>query len=204
VSSFNSVQLQHLLDRLQAGDETAANDLLRSVGLRLELLARKMLRGYGDVRRHADTNDVLQNALLRLLTALETVSPGDTRAFFNLAARQMRWELLDLTQQYRRSSRLQVPLQTAGTEEENTPEPAAPDETDDLERWERFHQEAERLPVAQREVLGLVFYHGWEQAEVAELLGVSVRTVQRYLADALAELRRRVRESPSTADSAPA
>ena len=44
----------------------------------------------------------------------------------------------------------------------------------------------------QREVIGLSYYHGWSQAQIANLLGVSVRTVQRWQDEATAALRDRV------------
>jgi DNA-directed RNA polymerase specialized sigma24 family protein len=46
----------------------------------------------------------------------------------------------------------------------------------------------ERLPAAQREVVGLIYYHGWTQGEVAEHLGMSKRTAQRHWAAAMLEL----------------
>ena len=39
--------------------------------------------------------------------------------------------------------------------------------------------EVEKLPAEEREVVGLIFYHGWKQAEVADLFGISERTVRR-------------------------
>ncbi|MCI0702840.1 MAG: hypothetical protein L0241_17300, partial [Planctomycetia bacterium] len=64
---FNSIQLQQYLDRWQAGDRAAADELLRATSTRLEKLARRMTRGFPNVRGQADTGDVLQNSLLRLL-----------------------------------------------------------------------------------------------------------------------------------------
>jgi RNA polymerase sigma-70 factor (ECF subfamily) len=55
------------LNHIRQGDTTASDELLRSVCGRLETLARKMLRGFPKVRRWAQTDDVLQNALMRLL-----------------------------------------------------------------------------------------------------------------------------------------
>ncbi len=60
----------------------------------------------------------------------------------------------------------------------------------DLDRWCRFHQEVERLPAQEREVVGLIFYHGWTQTQVAELFQVNVRTVRRWWEAALVELHR--------------
>jgi RNA polymerase sigma factor (sigma-70 family) len=46
------------------------------------------------------------------------------------------------------------------------------------------------LPVEERQVVELIFYHGWTQAEVADLFDVTVRTVQRRWQTALMKLHR--------------
>jgi RNA polymerase sigma-70 factor (ECF subfamily) len=66
--------------------------------------------------------------------------------------------------------------------------PVAADEPDELEKWAAFHEAVERLPVGQRQVVDLIYYHGWTQVEVAEHLGLSKRTVQRYWSAALLAL----------------
>ncbi len=58
----------------------------------------------------------------------------------------------------------------------------------DLERWSAFHEEVARLPVEEREVVSLVFYHGWTQGEVAELVGTTERTVRRHWKAAMLKL----------------
>jgi RNA polymerase sigma-70 factor (ECF subfamily) len=71
----------------------------------------------------------------------------------------------------------------------SAPDPPAPAEDDDeLDRWCAFHEAVERLPVEQREVVGLIYYHGWTQAAVAEHLGLSKRTIQRHWAAAMLDL----------------
>jgi DNA-directed RNA polymerase specialized sigma24 family protein len=82
----HTAQLHRWLDRVQAGDLSAREELLRSVGNRLERLARKMLGRFPTVRRWVETDDVLQSALVRLLRALEEVRPDSMRHFFALAA----------------------------------------------------------------------------------------------------------------------
>ena len=60
------------------------------------------------------------------------------------------------------------------------PEPAAPaDDHAALDRWSSLHAAVEKLPVEEREVFGLTFYHGWTQQQIAELFGIDVRTVRR-------------------------
>jgi DNA-directed RNA polymerase specialized sigma24 family protein len=49
----------------------------------------------------------------------------------------------------------------------------------DLDLWSAFHEQVEWLPAEEREVVGLTFYHGWTQAQIAELFGVDERTVRR-------------------------
>ena len=61
-STFDTLRLHGYLDRFQTGDQDAADALLRATCGRLENLARKMLKGFPNVKRWADTDDVLQNA----------------------------------------------------------------------------------------------------------------------------------------------
>ena len=71
----------------------------------------------------------------------------------------------------------------------NPREPADEGPTpEDMERWCAFHREVERLPAEEREVVGLIYYHGWTQAAVAEHLSMSKRTVQRHWAAAMLHL----------------
>src|SRR5262245_22819150 len=95
-----TTQMVDWLDRMRAGDDSARNELIRGFQGRLELLARKMVGRDPRVARWVDAEDVLQNALLRLLRALESVQPDSTRDFFGLAAEQIRRELLDLARHY--------------------------------------------------------------------------------------------------------
>jgi DNA-directed RNA polymerase specialized sigma24 family protein len=81
--------------RVQAPDE-----LISHVRERLQRLTRKMLQDYPGVKRWEQTDDVLQNALVRLLRALRDVRPASMREFFGLASVQIRRELLDLAKHY--------------------------------------------------------------------------------------------------------
>ncbi|MDB5313365.1 MAG: sigE 34 [Gemmataceae bacterium] len=179
---FQTVHLLDWLSRLRQGDRAARDELLRSCGDRLEQIARRMIRGYPTVRRWADTADVLQNATLRLLRALEQVPVADTRAFYSLATAVIRRELIDLARHF------QGPHGIGANHASHHPpdgEHAVPDvavrDTDPavLDQWTALHEAAENLPVEEREVFGLIFYHGWPHEQIAELFGVDVRTVRR-------------------------
>lgn len=173
---FQTTQLHKLIDRLQHGDAEARNELVRSVCSSLERLAHKMLQRYPRVQRWEETGDVLQNALLRLLRALQDVKPPSMRDFFGLAAEQLRRELLDLARYYR-SAKGALAGNGDGVRHFDVVDPASED--DNLERWQEFHEGVARLPAEEREVMQLVFYHGWTQAQIAELLQTSDRSVRR-------------------------
>jgi RNA polymerase sigma factor (sigma-70 family) len=194
-ASLHTTQLHGWLDRLKAGDLAARDELLKSVGSRLERLARKMLGRFPGVRQWADTCDVQQNAVLRLLRALESVRPPSVRDFFGLAAEQMRRELLDMARQASRARRagMQPLAATDDTEVLAALDgPAPTEDLDDLELWQRFHEMVHDLPAEEREVVSLVYYHGWSQPQVAELFGVNERTVRRRWRAACVRLQERL------------
>src|SRR6516162_9679897 len=97
--SDSSRRLQGFLDLLQAGHESARDQLLEHCLERFRRLAAQMFRHHHDFRRLADTDDVVQKALIRLRRALITVKPANVRAFFGLAAQQVRWVLRDLARE---------------------------------------------------------------------------------------------------------
>src|SRR5262249_28446366 len=99
-TSSQTRQLEACLKRRRAGGSAARDELLAQVYERLQRLARKMRKGFPGVKRWAQTDDVLHNALLRLLRALPEVPPGSLRDFFGLTMEQIRRELLDLARHY--------------------------------------------------------------------------------------------------------
>lgn len=194
----DTLMMHEWVNRIRAGDATARDELVRAFRDRLDRLARKMLRRYPHVKRWVDAEDVFQAAVLRLLRALETVRPASTRDFFALAATQMRRELIDLARHFYGPEGLGAHhdsvapgLPSAAPAAE--PRDAAPDR-EELDSWCRFHEAVEGLPVEEREVVGLVYYHGWTQAQVAELFHVTDRTVRRWWDSAMKRLRQELGE----------
>jgi RNA polymerase sigma-70 factor (ECF subfamily) len=199
--TINTSGLRSCLSRIRGGDATALNELILLASNRLEVLTHQMLRDYPRVRRWAQTGDVLQNALVRLCRALEQVNPANVREFYALATTQIRRELLDLARHYG------GPENAAAHHESWAGEPGSErrdrdpsDVTHDpvaLTDWSDFHAQVAALPDDEREVFGLIFYHGMTQDEAADVLGVAVRTVQRRWQAAMLNLHRaRNGESP--------
>src|SRR5262249_60745478 len=87
---LDTTLLHGWLERIRAGDLTARDELLRRIGGRLEHLARKMLKRFPNGRLWAETDDVLQNALMRLRRTLEKVEPPAVSPICRLAARAVR------------------------------------------------------------------------------------------------------------------
>lgn len=188
--SLHTTEIRDWFQRMHAGDAAASEALLRAAGDRLERLAHRMLRDFPNVRRLADTADVYQESVLRLLRSLRQLemAPGSVREFLGLAAMHIRRELLDLARRCGASKRKgEIPLEAGGSDAALDPQ-ASIDDPEELERWRRFHEEVEKLPVEEREVVGLRFYHGWAEADIAELFGVNERTVRRRWAAGCAHL----------------
>jgi RNA polymerase sigma-70 factor (ECF subfamily) len=176
--SLGTTQLHSWLDRMRQGDRAAADALVRRVYDRLQILTRAMLRRFPNVRRWVETDEVYHGALMRLLETLNHVRPNSARHFYGLAGFQIRQHLLDLARHYRRREQAGLfPHQL----DPALPEPADPQPATELERWLRFHELVEGLPDEEREVVTLVYYHGWTQLEAAKLLEISDKTVRRRL-----------------------
>jgi RNA polymerase sigma factor (sigma-70 family) len=180
-SSLHIGQLHAWFARMNAGDRLASEELLRATSVRLERLARRMLRDFPNVRRWNDTSDVFQEAVVRLLRSLRQLDPppATVRDFLGLAATHIRRVLLDLARQSGTLKRRgEVPLQDNSSAAGEDPRTGS-EEMEQMDCWRRFHEAVEKLPMEEREVIGLRFYHGWSEQEIAELFGVTERTVRR-------------------------
>ena len=175
--------LRHCLERLRQGDRTANQDLLEAVSERLRSLAHVMLRDYPRVKRWEQTADVLQNALIRLHRALQTVAPPSPRDFFRLATLQIRRELLDLARHYYGPEGIGAHQKSVGIASGGPASAHAPADVSldpgRLALWSEFHEQVELLPPEDRDVFDLLWYQGLGHTEAAELLGVCARTIKR-------------------------
>lgn len=194
IDNSQQTVMQQLLGRAGSGDAAAINALLNHTCDRLTILTRRMLGDFQRVRRWAETADVLQNALVRLVNALRDVKPQSPREFLALATLQIRRELIDLARQYYGPHGIGANYDSKVAKDGSGPQmPEKADlshEPSSLAQWSELHQHIDALPEEEREVVGLVFYQGMEQAEAAAVLSVSVRTLQRRWHAALCKLHR--------------
>jgi RNA polymerase sigma-70 factor (ECF subfamily) len=126
----------------------------------------------GPVNLEAD--DLLGAVVERLLKALEKARPENVRQFFALANQHMRWELNDLARH------LDEKGHAVELVEGNALAAASSGSSLSLDA-RRMLAAIESLPEEEREVFSLVRIQGMAQTEVAEMLGVSSKTIQRRL-----------------------
>lgn len=173
------------LERLAVGDDAARDELIAWATDRMRSIAHRMLRTFPAVSRWEQTDDVVQNAALRLDRALRDTVPANSGGLVGLAATQVRRELLDMAKKYRgpesyaanhetNYQRLDGELRAKVEDAVQAPETSA-----DLERWTRLHTLAAELPQEERDVFQMCWYLGLKQDEIAQQLGCSVRTVKR-------------------------
>jgi RNA polymerase sigma factor (sigma-70 family) len=185
-----TVAIEGWLAEIRAGNDRARKELLNCACDRLTHLTRKMLKNFGRVKRWEQTDDVVQNSLLRLYRTLAEVQPSSAVEFYRLAALNIRRELLDLAKHYYGPRGLGANYaSTDRAADDSQCEPAidrsAPnDDPGQLADWAAFHAAVEQLPAEEKEVFDLLWYQELSQAEAAELLKVSDRTVKRRWASA--------------------
>jgi RNA polymerase sigma factor (sigma-70 family) len=183
--SGQTAHLQHLVEQLQRGDAAARQELLTSAGDGLLRLTRRMFRGEHRLKRWEQTEDVFQNANLRLYLALAEIKPSSVRDFFRLAALHIRRELIDLARHYYGPQGLGTRQTTQRRSEGHTRSPPAyeqadtADEPSGLATWCEFHEHVASLPEEERELFDLLWYQGLSQSEAAALVGISERSLQR-------------------------
>lgn len=185
-SAEDLYELDSLVRRSGAGDRSALEALLERASQRLMAMARMMLRHYPHLRRWEQTDDIFQNAMLRLQRSMTAVQPDSVPAFLGLAATQIRRTLIDLARHHfgplgqGANYQSDPSPKVDDSSQQNGPaatDPAGAPET--LQEWAAFHEAVEQMPVEEREVFDLIWYGGMPQAETAALLNVSVPTIQR-------------------------
>ena len=179
-----SADLAECLQRLERGDRSARDRIIELCSDRLHALAHRMLSRYPGVRRWEDTDDVFQNAAMRLHRALGDEQLDAPRSIMALAATQLHRELIDLARRHAGPASYAanhgtnvMPRATVDGGPDHHVDHSPANDTD-LDRWTLFHEAIANLPEDEREVFHLVWYLGADQKTIATLLGCSERTVK--------------------------
>ncbi len=184
LSGLQAADTRHLVEMAQGSDPLAFDALIHHVSSRLCAITHRMLANYPHVRRWEQTDDVLQEVLLRLNRSLREVKPQSAAGFFGLSITLLRRTLIDLSRHY-------YGVYGIGTKHESTMGKTEDDTAQqnlrfaqpivELDDWTAFHEAIERLPELEREAFSLKWYAGLTQRQIGELLGLSERTVIRRL-----------------------
>ena len=175
-----SAAVQRYLDELAADSPTEAvvRALLGRAVQRLQKLCATLLyRSYPRLTRppaNLQPDEMLGAVVERLLKALREARPATPRQFFALACQHIRWELNDMAR------RLDEQPAAEELREELVPIPASSD-SGLTPNGRRILAAVDQLPEGEREAFDLVEIQGLSQAEAAQVLEVSVATVNRRL-----------------------
>ena len=163
-----------LLAQVRDGDENAVDALFAVVYDELHGLANNCLRG----RQRGNTlqpTALVHEAYLRLIRQDLSSPAADRKHFLALAARAMRAIIVDHARarysQKRGGGRQRVPLDDALAQFE--------DRCTDLLALDEALTELSEMDPRQSRIVELRFFGGLNEQEVAELLSVSLRTVER-------------------------
>jgi RNA polymerase sigma factor (sigma-70 family) len=179
------VAMQDLLDNLRRGDDIQAvkDQLISRAYLRLQHLAHRMLNGYDRQKLDEETNGLVAEAYLRLNRSIDDLKPETVRQFFGLAALQMRRHLLDKLRAIHGRGEMKRPKVTSLSPESSDASAIQPGILDAGVQSDGTAidvlESLDKLDERQRECLVLQHWYGLNHQEIASLLGVSTKTVQR-------------------------
>ena len=199
-AGFDADRLAICLERLASGERSARNEILEICDQRMRVLSHRLLGKFARVRRWDNTDDVAQNAAIRLHRALADTVPDSPRGLMGLMAVQIQRELIDLARKH------SGPHSWASNHDTNAGQIGrdgacrvddaeatdSADETIPLERGEEFHEAIEGLPGDLREVFRMVWYLGLDREAAAKAIGCSVRTLGRMWAEAREQVGRAI------------
>jgi RNA polymerase sigma-70 factor (ECF subfamily) len=186
MAADSTSQLQILIDSMAAGDPSARDELIARAHERLQRLAKKIFKGFERLRSIHDSGDVLPESMPRLMRAVERDRPATVRDFFQIAAREMRCQLLNEIRRYfgpeGPGGKHESPGWADQSSSNDPPAEQAPssESPPTLAYWTEFHEAVEKLPAQEREVFSLLWYHELTQEEAAAVLHRSEATVRRW------------------------
>lgn len=163
-----------LCELIREGDKSASSVLIERYFGALHRWARGRLPRYA--RAEMNTEDLVQETLLRALGRLEGFKPGETGSFLAYLRQILKNRIRD---EVRKFQRRPVVEELEESIEESGPSPL--EEVIDGQMWERYESALATLPAQQQEgvIMRLEFQFSHEQ--VAEALGMPTANAARMM-----------------------
>lgn len=173
-----------LLRRYRAGDESALRRLLERQIRPMQAWAHGRLPRWA--RDHMDTDDIVQDVLLRTVTRLAHFEPHHDGALQSYLRQAVLHRIRDEIRRTRRSP-ARDPLDSASPADEPTPQ----EEAEAVELFEAYESALTRLKESEREAIVLRVELELPYREIAQVLGKpSVEAAQMAVGRALVRLAR--------------
>lgn len=185
--------LEARIGRLKSGDQTARDELVASACDHLIRLTRQMKLDFPVVCRWEETGDIFQTAVLRLCQALNSAKIENARNFRRLASKKLRETLIDLARKHSGPHGIGKNYESVLSASNSGNVDAAVDveaEAMRLDTLLEMHEAIGQLDDDLREVIELDVYQSMRRKDIAELLGVSTKTVHRRSIQARLELKK--------------
>jgi RNA polymerase sigma factor (sigma-70 family) len=178
----DTLNLQQLIDRIQAGDRPARRELLNRACERLRRLAARMLNeSFPALRNRHELDSVVHETWLRLVQTVEKADPPTVADFFRLAAFKIRHVLLDMSARNQKQlKRERFGLGNSSVDHSHAAHFDAGNETYNPSRlatWTEFHEAVAQLSDEERSVFEMHYYLGIPQVDVARVLNIHARRV---------------------------
>lgn len=185
IDLYTTAHVANLLDKLRAGDAGSIQALLEASMRRLQVLAKRISHNIPQVKRWEQTDDLVQNSMIRIWKALDKHRPATPLDYYRLASTIIRRELIDLSRHYygaeglgANQARTSAPMDSqyvspVENKFDQTHEPS------NLASWTEFHSYIDSLDDEQRSLFDLLWYQDLTLTEAAEILGSSERTIRR-------------------------
>jgi RNA polymerase sigma-70 factor (ECF subfamily) len=187
-----TASFETLCRRLKASDREAYACLFERMYERLFRYVRSLTKSREAAR------DVAQDVFVRLWEVRESLDPDRSLvAYLYRAARNRAYN-----RQRRRETRARKEDDVRRDTAAQPAPPPRPDEAADARALERSLEAwIDDLPNRQREALTLSRYEGLSHEEIADVMGISARTVNNHIVRALRRLRNRIQDhEPSLLD----
>ena len=179
-------EVTRILSAIEQGDPLAADELLPLVYDELRKLAAQKL-AHEKPGQTLQATALVHEAYLRLVGGDSPRLYRDRRHFFAAAANAMRRILVDQARRKRSRKR------GGGAEREELPELVAPEPDAELLALDEALEKLAALDPAKAKLVELRYFAGLTGDQVAEVLGISPSTADRYWAYARAWLQAEVR-----------